>query len=53
MWMGKLIGNVAILIAGAIVISAQVLAVAVLFLFAALIVMGQRLTHWRTGLVRL
>jgi hypothetical protein len=52
MWMGKLIGNAAILIAGSIVFLAEIVAVGVLFLSATLIVVGRRLTHWGTGTAR-
>ena len=52
MWMWKLIGNTGILVAGAIVILAEVVAVGFLLLSATLIVMGRRLAQWGTETAR-
>jgi len=47
--MGKLLGNSVILVAGSIVLLAELLAVGVVFLSAIFIVMGRRLTQTRAA----
>ena len=48
--MAKLIGNVAILMGGSIVMLATLLAVGILFCTATLIVVGRRLNPWRASI---